>query len=138
MMRTSTFRQVLVLSLMVLAASVSAQTTNPLPSPAPPQMEQLEEMTEAPATVIPPKGDTDTKITEKREQGRVTEVKVTSGGSTYYVKPNAPAGSSVPGDITGSANRGPQWKVMEFDLGSSKKQSKDPEAGDNVPAPPTR
>jgi hypothetical protein len=138
MMRTSTFRQFLVLSLMAFAASVSAQTTTPLPSPVPPRMEPLEEMTEAPTTIVTPRADNGPTVTERREQGRVTEVKVTSGGSTYYLRPNTPAGSSVPGDITGSANRGPQWTLFEFDLGGSKKQPADPDAINNVPAPPTR
>jgi hypothetical protein len=142
MMRTSTLWQVLVLSLLAHTASVSAQAPSSAPTsapglapvPAPPQMEKLEEMSEAPITVTPP-AEGKTKIEEKRQQGRVTEVKVTSGKSTYYLKPNTPAGSSVPGDVTGSANRGPQWQVMEFDFGNKKKQP-DQEAGDSTtPAP---
>ena len=147
MMRTSTLWQVLVLSLLAHTASVSAQVPSSAPTsapglapvPAPPQMEKLEEMTEAPITLTPPAGSNaegKTKIEEKRQQGRVTEVKVTSGNSTYYLKPNSPAGSSVPGDVTGSANRGPQWQVMEFDFGSTKKQAQDQAAGDSsAPAP---
>lgn len=143
MMRTSTLWQVLVLSLLTHTVSVSAQvpTSAPVlaPVPAPPQMERLEEMSEAPISVTPPagsKGESKTKIEEKRQQGRVTEVKVTSGSSTYYLKPNSPAGSSVPGDVTGSANRGPQWQVMEFDFGNTKKQAPDQAAGDGtIPAP---
>lgn len=129
MMRTSTFWQVLVLSLLAHTASVGAQTpgsaptsaTDLAPVPPPPQMEQLEEMTEAAPITVTPQGDKATKIEERREQGRVTEVKVTSGGSTYYLKPNSPAGNAAPGDVTGSANRGPQWKVLEFDFGNTKK-----------------
>jgi hypothetical protein len=98
-------------------------------------MEQLEEMTEAPITVTP-QGDNATKIEERREQGRVTEVKVTSGGSTYYMKPNTPVGNAAPGDVTGSANRGPQWKVLEFDFGNTKKTPNPEEPGNAaVPAP---
>jgi hypothetical protein len=145
MMRTSTFWQVLALSLLAHTASVSAQTPSSstattsipglAPVPAPPQMERLEEMTEAPITVTP-QGNSDTKIEERREQGRVTEVKVTSGGSTYYMKPNTPAGTAAPGDVTGSANRGPQWKVFEFDFGSTKKTPEQEEAGSAAtPAP---
>jgi hypothetical protein len=140
MKRTSTFWQVLVLSLMASAASVHAQTTTPLPSPAPapPQMEQLEERTEAPPVGFTPRADSQPTITEKREQGRVTEVKVTSSGSTYYLRPNTPAGSSLPGDMTGSANRGPQWTLFEFDIGSTKKQPNEPEATNTAPTPPVR
>ena len=76
-----------------------------------------------------------TTITEKREQGRVTEIKVNSSGSAYTLKPNSPAGSSQPGDMTSGNNRGPQWTLFEFDLGSNKTQPKVPDTTDNVPAP---
>lgn len=138
MKRTSTLWQILVLSLMASAASVHAQTTTPLPGeePPPPRMEQLEEMTDdAVPTVIAPKGDSPTTITERREQGRVTEIKVNSSGSTYTLKPNSPAGTSQPGDMTSGNNRGPQWTLFEFDLGSNKTQPKVPDTTDNVPAP---
>jgi hypothetical protein len=129
MMRTSIFRQFLALSLLALSAAAGAQT----PSSAPPKLEKLDESGDAPITVTAPANEK--KITEKREQGKVTEVKVTTGKSTYYVKPNTPAGSAVPGDLTGSANRGPQWKVMEFDLGKKKKDPKEQEAADDTPPP---
>ena len=67
-------------------------------------------------------------------QGKVTEVKVHSGKSTYYVKPNDPAGSALPGDAQSSTNRGAQWQVKEFELGNQN-QSVGAEAA-KVPAPP--
>ncbi|WP_317202642.1 DUF2782 domain-containing protein [Janthinobacterium sp.] len=130
-MRTSPIRNLLALSLLALSAAVGAQT----PSSAPPKMERIDESGDAPITVTA-KPANQKKITEKREQGKVTEVKVTSGKSTYYVKPNTPAGSAQPGDLAGSANRGPQWKVMEFDLGRKKASAKELEAADPAPAPP--
>lgn len=90
-------------------------------------------MTEAPPVTVTPQGDSATKIEERQEQGRVTEVKVTSGGSTYYLKPNTPAGNAAPGDVTGSANRGPQWKVLEFDFGNTRKTPTQEDAA--TPAP---
>ena len=133
MMRTSKFWQVLVLSLLAHATSVSAQT----PPSEPPKLEKLEEMTDAPITVTTQPGSgSEKKITEKREQGKVTEVKVKSGHSTYYLKPNTPAGSALPGDAVGSANRGPQWQVLEFDLGKKKKSQQEQDAADNAPPPP--
>jgi len=57
-------------------------------------------------------------------------VKVTSGGSTYYMKPAAGADQA-----NGNALRGPQWKVLEFDLGKKKQKQRDEEAAD-APAPP--
>ncbi|MEC5160882.1 hypothetical protein ACFDR9_002375 [Janthinobacterium sp. CG_23.3] len=131
MMRISIFRQFLALSLLALSAAAGAQT----PSSAPPKLEKLDESGDAPITVTAP---AEKKITEKREQGKVTEVKVTTGKSTYYVKPNTPAGSAVPGDLTGSANRGPQWKVMEFGPGKKKQDPKEQEAADNAPPPPAK
>jgi hypothetical protein len=138
MKRTSTLWQILVLSLMASAASVHAQTTTPLPgeAPPPPRMEQLEEMTDdAVPTAITPRVDSPTTITERREQGRVTEIKVNSNGSTYYLRPNSPSGSSLPGDMTSGNNRGPQWTLFEFDMGSTKTQPKVPDTTDSVPAP---
>ena len=86
-------------------------------------------MGEAPITVTP--AAPAQQITEKREHGVTSEVKVTSGGSTYYMKPSA--GSD---QAHGSALRGPQWKVMEFDLGKKKQKQRDEEAADETPAAP--
>lgn len=79
----------------------------------PPQLETLEEG-EPPAVTIR-SAPSDKQITEKREQGRVTSVKVKSGKSTYELKPNIPAGSAQPGDLQSDATRAPQWQVLEFD-----------------------
>ena len=129
MMRTSPY--VLALTLLAHAASVSAQAN----APAPQKLEKIEETGESPITVTARPGG-ESKITEKREQGKVTEVKVTSGASTYSLKPNTPAGSALPGDAVGSANRGPQWQVMEFDLGKKKKTQSEQEAADTPPPTP--
>jgi hypothetical protein len=67
----------------------------------------------------------------------VVEAKVKSGPSTYTVRPNNPAGTALPGDAMGSANRGPQWTVMEFDIGKKKKKTTDEDgAADNAAPPP--
>lgn len=124
----------LALPLALLAGSAVAQ-----PAPPPPQPQKLEQIEEVdnPVTVSS-KPSPQTKIVEKREGGRVTEAKVTSGKSTYTVKPNTPAGSALPGDAAGSANRGPQWTVLEFDLLSKKKKRSAEEADkeDGPPPPP--
>jgi hypothetical protein len=121
----------LALPLVLLAAGAAAQS-----APPPPQLEKIEEV-DNPVTVTstPSQG---TKIVEKREGGRVTEAKVKSGKSTYTVKPNTPAGSALPGDAAGSANRGPQWTVLEFDLLAKKKKRSAEEADkeDGPPPPP--
>jgi len=83
----------------------------------PPVLEKLEEG-EPPAITIR-KPDTEKQITEKRQQGKVTEVKVKSGKSTYYLKPADPAGSAMRGDEIRAA----QWPVLEFDMGVKKKKA---------------
>jgi hypothetical protein len=81
----------------------------------PPRLEKLEEG-EAPAVTIRGGEQTERQITESRDRGKVTSVKVKSGQSTYYLKPNEPAGSALPGDTQSNMNRGAQWQLMEFDL----------------------
>ena len=63
-------------------------------------------------------------------QNSAISATVTSGGSTYYMKPAAGADQA-----NGGALRGPQWKVLEFDLGKKKQKQRDEEAAD-APAPP--
>jgi hypothetical protein len=130
MTRTSTLWPALFLSLCAQAALAQA------PSAAPPKLEKLEEIADDPITVTA-KPAPERQITEKREGGRVTEAKVKSGKSTYTVKPNTPAGSALPGDAVGSANRGPQWTVMEFDLGKKKKKTTEEDGSPDTTAPPT-
>lgn len=103
----------------------------------PPKLEKLEEG-EAPAVTIR-KPDQKSKIQEKRAAGgKVTEVKVTSGGSTYVVKPNDPAGSALPGDGQSNTMRAPQWEVKEFDFGRNKaKEQEDGQAAAVPPSPAT-
>ena len=106
-------------------------------APPPPVLEPLEEG-EAPAITIR-KQDQQGEITEKRApDGRVTEIKVTSGNRTYYLKPNTPAGSAMPGDTLSSQNRAAQWEVLVFELGPTKEQQEAAaaEATANVPPPP--
>ena len=103
----------------------------------PSKLEKLEDG-EVPAVIIR-KPDTEKKITEKREQGKVTEVKVQTGKSTYYLKPNDAAGA-LPGDAQSNENRGAQWSVHEFDLGRKKKgvkQAADIPAEPVPPVPPS-
>ena len=128
MMPTSTFWRLLALPLLAVSALAGAQTP-PKPSDAPPQLEKIEEMGEAPITVTP--AAPAQQITEKRENGVTSDVKVTSGGSTYYMKPSAGGDQAH-----GSALRGPHWTVMEFDPGKKKQKQRDEEAADDVPAPP--
>jgi hypothetical protein len=114
---------------------VNAQQAAKTAAPPPPELQKLEEG-EAPAVSVRKPGERPADMTQKREQGKVTEVKVTSGGSTYYVKPQSQAGTLQPGD---GPVRGAQWQIKEFDLG--KKARKEGEAvqadGDAGLPPPT-
>jgi hypothetical protein len=129
-MRLSTIWPVLIL---VLGNAAQAQA----PSAAPPKLDKIDEI-DTPITVTnKPK---EKAVTEKRDNsGRVTEVKVKSGPSSYTVKPqNTTTSTALPGDAAGMANRGPQWTVMEFDLGKKKTKQKDDEGDDNTPPPPQK
>lgn len=106
-------------------------------APPPPQLERLEEGA-APAVTIPGGSQPERAITEKREQGRVTEVEVRTGRSTYVVKPLNPAGSALPGDTQANTNRAAQFKVKEFDLSKPEdlKPQPQPQAPQAPAAPP--
>lgn len=122
MLRTSPLWKILSLCLVAHAGLAVAQQATP--SSAPPKLERVDEGGDAPITVAPPKAG-GSKVTEKREGGRVTEVQVKSGPSTYTMKPNTPAGNAQAGDATASGLRAPQWQVMEFDLSKKKKTERD-------------
>lgn len=81
-------------------------------APEPPRLEKLEEG-EAPAITIPGR-QSEQQIEERRDHGEVTSSKVRSGPSTYYVKPNKPRGSALPGDAQSTANQPAQWQIIEF------------------------
>jgi hypothetical protein len=130
MTRTSTLLPALLLMLGVTAQALAQST----PSQAPPKLEKIEEPVGDPITVTSKPAEN--KITEKREGGRVVEATVKSGPSTYTVRPNHPAGTALPGDAMGGANRGPQWTVMEFDIGKKKKKAADEDSAADTSAPP--
>lgn len=120
---------VLALTLLAQSAVVFAQNV----SAVPPKLEPIDNVDDTPITVTAKTAPKNT-IEEHREQGRVTEAKVTSGPSTYYLRPNQDPQAN---DIPGRNLSGPQWKVMEFNLGSKKKTTHEPVEVDNTPAPPT-
>lgn len=118
---------------LALAQQSTPQTT---PNPAPPKLETVEPGSDVPATNIPPRRGT--QIDEKRaDDGQVTEVDVTAGGSHYSMKPNNLPGNAVPGSVTGNQVRGATWTVGTFDL--SGKRHATSATGQNAPtsdAPP--
>jgi hypothetical protein len=121
-MNTSKFWQVVGLSAVLLTPMlVTAQQTANKPDATPPKLDKLEE-SEPPSIKIGKPVEPD-KITESRDASGATEVKVHTGGSTYYVKPDQNVGESLPGDAQSVHNHGAQWKVLEFDLGSKTKKA---------------
>lgn len=131
-MRTLTFRPAAFLcatvSCMLIAAPASAQQ----PAGSALQLEPLSEEAAPAVTIRSNAGER--QITETREQGRVTDVRVRSGDRSYTLKPNTPAGNSFPGDAQSNTTRAPQWQVMEFEWGG--KQEDNPAAAEAVSAPP--
>lgn len=130
MKRTLTLLPALVLTLIAHGAMAQQK-----PNEAPPKLEKIEEIGDDSITVTA-KPTPERQITEKREGGRVTEVKVKSGPSTYTVRPNNTTGTALPGDAVGSANRGPMWTVKEFDIGKKKKKTTEEDGTHDSDAPP--
>ena len=143
MLRTSPLWKILSLCLIAHAGAAFAQTkpadAPPKPSEAPPKLEIIDA---APAprpnvNVTPKSAKSGTRITEKKEGGRVTEVKVQAGPSNYTMKPNTPAGNAQVGDAQGgNAIRPPQWTVLEF--GKGKKKPVEEAAAQTADAPPPK
>jgi hypothetical protein len=136
-MRTFEVRHIVIACVAACAVPFPA-CAQPAPdnaAPPPPQLEKLEEGTPPAVTIRKP--EQRSTVTEKRAPGgKVTEIKVTNGKSTYYLKPNDPVGSAAPGDTQSSTNRGAQWEVMEFDLGRRAEQKKEEQAAEAAPTPP--
>lgn len=109
------FQLIVASSLLAAALPVIADDQAAKNLATPPILQKLDEGSDPGITISKPESDNERKITEKREQGRVTEVKVKKGKNTYFVKPNTPLGSAMPGDAQAAGNRGAQWQVLEFD-----------------------
>ncbi len=118
------------------AASASANASaKSLPLDQVPQLE----VEEGPNTLkkpdannkpLPSTRDNNTTLKQSSSQGKATQVEVSKGKNTYYVKPNDPKGSALRGDVQSNPIRGTQWKVMEF---NSKQKKADPASA--APAP---
>jgi hypothetical protein len=113
------------LSALFAPALAHAQAQKNNDAPRPPELQQLEEG-EAPAVTIRKPGDDGTgsanSITQTRSQGKVNDVTVHSGGSTYHVKPTPTMGNSVPGDAQSGPVQGAQFVVKEFNWGNKKQK----------------
>ncbi|MNJ95676.1 hypothetical protein D3C87_133890 [compost metagenome] len=114
-MRTSKIWSLITITAAVFATPMVVNAQNAPGNdvaPPPPQMQRLEEGAAPEVTIRQP--DTQKKITEKKSQGRVTEVKVQTGRTTYYAYPNDPAGSAMRGDGQSDSSRPVQFQIGEF------------------------
>lgn len=120
--------------LLTLGAHAWAQNT---PSQAPPKLDKIEEFSEDAVNIKSNQSQQGTQITDRRDNsGNIVETTVTSGPSTYKVRPAHPAGPPAIGEGPGPALRGAQWNVMEFDIGKKKKAVTEDDSAADAPAPP--
>ncbi|HEY4318391.1 MAG TPA: DUF2782 domain-containing protein [Herbaspirillum sp.] len=111
-----------------VAAQQPGQPPAAAPAPPPPEMENLNEVEAPSVTIQTPQEQREKTITEKREGGKVTEVKVESKNSTYYLRPK-PIGTPVTGAADSAPQTNPTWNVKEFDWGGKKQPKNNPGAG---------
>ena len=112
-----------------LAPAWAQQSAPTNVAPPPPELQNLEEGA-PPAVTIKKQGDepsSGNSVTERRDHGNTTEIKVHSGPSTYYLKPQQQVGTALPGDAQSGPPTPAQWVIKEFDWGGSK-APKDPAA----------
>lgn len=137
-MKTITTTSALVASLfwLVLPASAQSNSSASAKASAPVNLEKLEDTPEPELKIAPAKSN-ETKIRQRGVNGKVEEVEVTSGKSTYRLKADPELGGAQRGTLQGSNNRPARWTVFEF---NNKKSTKDVEAKTKLPPalpPPT-
>ena len=130
----------------ITTPSVLAQQPADAPRPAslappPPELQNLDEGQKPDITIEKNEKAPEGTITQQRQQGVVTDIKVNSGGSTYHIVPRT-AGTSLPGDTPGAPANGARWVIKEFDWGQKKEKLPAPgqeQAVDTktAPMPPT-
>ncbi|MBC7489167.1 MAG: hypothetical protein H7240_03405 [Glaciimonas sp.] len=109
-------------------------------APPPLELDKLEKGEKPAITIQKNDKPKEAAITQQRQQGVVTDIKVHSGGSTYHLRPKQ-VGTSMPGNTPSAPANGAQWVIKEFDWGQRKEKSVNPgeeQAVDNkiAPAPP--
>lgn len=134
----SDFRLFLCCAVFAAAPFAMAQDTEKGTQPAE-ELELIDEVEQPTITIRKP--DATKEITERKEHGVVTEVKVQTGVSTYYLYPNKPLGGAFD-DVT-SKHRPAMWRVHEFDMTGQRADQTGGEMEDefdytsDAPAPPT-
>ena len=107
---------------LVSSLALAQQNAPTAVAPPPPELEILEEGPPPSVTIKKPgeQSTTGNSVTERRDHGQTTEVKVQSGPSTYYLKPTQQVGAALPGDAQSGPPTPAQWVIKEFDWGGSK------------------
>jgi len=132
MLRFPSLSKLLPLLLLAAAGTALAQEK---PAETPPKLDVIEEGSDTPIVVTPP-ATGGAKITEKKDGGRTTEVKVKTGKSAYTMKGAHPSAVNERSSGTGSTLGTPQWQVLEFDLSRKKKTDKEAVPAAEAPPPP--
>lgn len=103
--------------------------------PAPPASAAHAGVGEAPPIIIRQQKDGANTITERVVRGRVTEIRVDRGANAYFLEPNNPPGSALPGDAEAPVIRAPQWRLFEFDMKRPGQERQTNRGGDGLPPP---
>ncbi len=129
-MRKPIFLHLAAICALALLTAVPASAQEPATkAPPPPKLEKLEEG-EAPAITIR-QPSTASEITEMRGPGgEIKEIKVKSGGSTYYLRPRSTTATAAGDNIST-----PQWVIHEFDAGIPKREKEPVQPQRLEPAP---
>lgn len=108
-------------ALLLACTLVPAHAADPTPAPAESPAAQSVDESDQPGVTIH-EGKPQTEVTEKRQAGQVTEIKVKkSKKNTYVVRPGqGPRDASSQGTHTNPA----QWTVKEFGGGEKPKKDK--------------
>ncbi|MDR0933779.1 MAG: hypothetical protein LBM56_01645 [Burkholderiaceae bacterium] len=114
-----------------------AQDTRQSAPPAE-ELELIDEVEQPTITIRKP--DAAREITERKEHGMTKEIKVQTGGSTYYLYPNDPLGGNFR-DNTSTIVRPALWRVHEFDMTdrpdtTNNTTDQEPDYTSDAPAPP--
>lgn len=129
-MRTFQARHIFAACIAAYAISIPASAQQAAPDVPPPQLEPLEEVTPQPATTIPERSQ-EQHINENRTRsGQVTDIQVTNGNSTYYLKPKDP------GSEEDNYARSAQWEIFRFDLRTNKEKAEAAAEAAATPPPP--
>lgn len=126
-------------SALAFAGAAAAQQAGTPPAQTPPTAEPIEKRDTPALPEREPKPRT--TIRERKQGGEVQEAEVTSGGSTYTLRPDKRTGNAQPGSVDAGPSRAPTWSVLDFNLGQKKKKAgEDEQSGQEgqaeAPPPP--